>query len=88
MNIEDDVSGLLLAEDTLMRIFSEAYDKKIIRIETEGRDLKLVFDPREKINAVILGLEDVEKVLADRYGKKILTVEAEPHEHYLIRFRE
>ena len=77
-----------MSEDTLMNIFSKAYDKKVNRIETEGRDLRVSFDEREKINAVILGSEDVEVVLSEHYGRKVITVEAMPHEQYIIRFRE
>jgi len=86
MKVEDNVSGLLLSEETLINILSKKYGRRVTHVETEADSLRVNFDTNEDINAFILGPEDIAKILEKHYGRKILDFDTKQHEEYLIRF--
>jgi len=88
LKVEDDIHGLLLGEENLMKIMQNKYKKRVTRIEKDSEGFKVFFDPSEDINAFILGMEDISKLLRDHYKQPVITVGLLEHEEYLVRFRK
>lgn len=83
-----DVSGVLLSEQKLMRILKSRFKEKISRIETDSEGFRICFDPKEPINAVIMGKEDMSDFLKKYYGRTVVNVSDFHHEEYMVRFEE
>lgn len=83
-----EVSGILLSEYKLMKILSTRFKEKILRIETELDGYRICFDPKEPINAVIMGKEDMIEFTKKYFGRTVIDVADFHHEQYLVRFEE
>jgi hypothetical protein len=86
----DELSGVILSEDALVRIIQPKIDRKILHISKDAGDFTLHFDPSESVNAYVLGEEDLVKLMMDYYHRTVIEVSFSEggHEQFLVRFEE